>query len=149
VFVKDRFELVRPHDFPESELARAHASPYLDMPRAGPDVVGSRFPKDNAERQRIMFLGSSGVDLQHMPQHYVPFEEVRAEVLARAEPLSRLAALNPGREPEIDAIAEASGVPREAIVFLPMRVGPRDLTVLLDRRGGRRFNIGALRPWEY
>jgi hypothetical protein len=148
VFVKDRFELVRARDLPEAEMARAPLSPYLDLPRTGPRLVGARLPSDKAELERILFLGPTGVDVQHMPQHYVPFDAVRADALSRAETLARLARLNPGRDAEIEALVASTRAPSEAIVFLPLRAGARDMTVLLDRRDGRLLGISALRPWD-
>ncbi len=149
VFVKDRFELVRADDFPESEVARAGSSPFLRMPLLRPALAGARMPRDRAEAERIMFLAPSGLDLHHMPQHYVVYDAVRTEALARAQPLSALRKLNPAAGAEIDALVRAAGGVEEALVFLPMRAGTRDLTVVLDRRNGDVVRLAALRPWEY
>jgi len=148
VFVKDRFELVRNGDFPASEVARAAASPYLDLPIAGPAVVGARLPRERIELERIMFLAPTGLDLHHMPQHYVAYDAVRAEAKAHGEPLEKLRALNPARRAEVDALPRETGVPEESLAFLPIRAGDRDLTVLMDRRSGDVLRTLALRPWE-
>ena len=149
VFVKDRFELVRPGDFPEAEIARAAGSPYLQLPWLGPRYAGAKMPRGRIEVERIMFLAPSGIDLHHMPQHYVAYDEVRSEAARRAEPLAKLRALNPAAGTQIDALAKAAGVAEEGLGFLPMRAGERDLTVVVDRRSGEPLRLLALRPWEF
>ena len=149
VFVKDRFELVRAGDFPDTEIARAPASPYLRLPLDGPRYAAARMPTDRVERERIVFLAPSGLDLHHMPQHYLPYEQARPDVTTRAEAIPKLRALNPGAGAEIDALARGAGVPEEQLGFLPMRAGERDLTVLVDKRSGAPLRLLALRPWEF
>ena len=148
VFVKDRFELVRNGDFPDSELARAAASPYIKLPIAGPAVVGARLPRERIELERIMFLAPTGLDLHHMPQHYVAYDAVRSEAKAHAERLEKLRALNPAERARIDALPRETGVPEESLAFLPIRAGDRDFTVLIDSRSADVLRILALRPWE-
>ena len=149
VFVKDRFELVRAGDFPEAEIARAASSPYLDVPVLGPRYAAARMPTERAERDRIMFAAPTGLDLHHMPQHYVPYDQARAEVARRAEPLRKLRALNPGAAAVVDALPAAAGRAEDLVGFLPMRAGERDLTVIVDRSNGNPLRLLALRPWEF
>jgi len=148
VFVKDRFELVRNGDFPASEVARAAASPYLRLPLTGPVITGAKFPSERTELARIMALAPTGVDLHQMPQHYVPYDAVRAEAQAKAGKLETLRTLNPTERASIDALPREAGVPEESLGFLPMRAGEHELAVLLDRRNGDVLRITALRPWE-
>jgi hypothetical protein len=149
VFVKDRFELVRAGDFPESEIARAGSSPYLELPLFGPRYVTARMPVERIERDRIMFLAPTGMDLHHMPQHYAPYEQSRAEVSRRSEPLGKLRTLNPSKADVVDSIPRAAGRPEDAVGFLPMRAGDSDLTVVVDRGNGDPLRLLALRPWEF
>jgi len=149
VFVKDRFELVRAGDFPESEIARAASSPYLDLPLLGPRYAAARMPVDRAERDRLIFAAPTGLDLHHMPQHYMKYDESRAEVARRAEPLRKLRALNPGETALIDSLPAAAGRTEDLVGFLPMRAGERDLTVIVDRSNGNPIRLLALRPWEF
>jgi len=148
VFVKDRFELVRNGDFPASEVARAGMSPYLRLPLAGPVIAGARLPRERIELERIMFLAPTGLDLHHMPQHYVPYDAVREDAKKVAEKLQKLRTLNPAERESIDALARETGIAEESLGFVPMRAGDRDLTVLLDRRSGEVQRIMSLRPWE-
>jgi len=148
VFVKDRFELVRNGDFPASEVARAGTSPYLTLPVTGPVFAGAKLPRERVELERIMFLAPTGLDLHHMPQHYVPYDAVRADVKSRAERLEKLRLLNPAERDRIEALPRENGVPGESLGFLPMRAGERDLAVLVDRRNGEVIGITSFKPWE-
>ena len=148
VFVKDRFEVVRANEIEAADLARAR--PGFDrIPLTGPRVAAARLPTDPAEAHRIMLSGIGGKDVQTFPQYYFPYDELRAEALAKAKPVKELRALNPGRGAEIDAIAAALAARDEGLRFLPVRAGKRDLVALLDARDGRALKFVALRPWEY
>jgi hypothetical protein len=60
VFVKDRFELVRASEIPDSE--RQKATLYRDLPILGPQIIGAHVPADPEEVTRIMFASVGGVD---------------------------------------------------------------------------------------
>ena len=146
-FVKDRFELVRANQVPDSALGAAHMDRYRDLPWSGPRLVGVRFPTDPDEKFKIMVSGLAGVDIQSYPQYHVPYETERKDVLAKAAPIAKLAKFNKG----IDIAAVAKGVGRaEADVrFLPLRAGKVDLTVLLDATTADVLRLAAIKPWEY
>lgn len=150
VFVKDRFELVRANEIAPEALAKASAGPFAEVPMARPRVVGAELPKDPDEQFRIaMSAMKSGPDVQHLPQYYVPYDDVRGYVLLNAKPIARLRELNPGRTADIDRIVRDHGGAEEGLRFLPMRAGMTiDLTIVVDRRGDV-LEISALRPWEF
>ena len=148
VFTKDRFELVRANEIPDSERAKARA-PFSDKPIDGPEVVAARVPADPAERTRIMFAALQGLDLQSFPQHYVPYGQAQAEALRAAKPFEALRALNRAQAAEIDALVRDAGLPENQLRFLPLRGGAVDLAMILDGRDGKVLRIAALKPWEY
>ena len=148
VFVKDRFEVVRANEIEDADLAKGR--PGFDfIPLTGPRVAAARLPKDPAEAYRIMLSGIAGKDLHAYPQHYVAYDELRTEALAKAKPVSELRALNPARGADIDAIESRLARGDGGLRFLPVRAGKRDLVALLDARDGRALEFVALRPWEY
>jgi hypothetical protein len=149
VFVKDRFELMRANDYPPDELQRSQGSRYVRMPLYGPQLVGTRLPQDREERNRIVFGSSSGLDLQHMPQHYVPYETVKDEVLKTLLPLQELARFNPGGAKDVEALASRMARPADSLGYLPLRAGFADLTVVMDRKTGEVLRIDSLTPWEF
>lgn len=146
VFVKDRFAMVRANEMSDQELAKAKR--YNEAPIDGPRVVGALVPADPDERARILFASVAGVDLQHFPQHYVDYDRVRGDVIARAAPIAKLRLLNPGAREEIDRIVAATGRKEDEIDFLPMKSRKRDLAVIVDGRSAEVLRIVALRPWQ-
>ncbi|MGE5094461.1 MAG: TfpX/TfpZ family type IV pilin accessory protein [Betaproteobacteria bacterium] len=145
-FVKDRFELVRADDIPAEELARGGS--YASLPMTGPRFVGVRFPTEPDEKFRIMMSGIAGLDIQYFPKYYVPYENARADVASHVQPIARLRELNPSAASTIDGIVAASGQPEQALGFVPMRAGPRDLTVVVDAKRADIIQIAALLPWK-
>ena len=146
-FVKDRFELVRANQIPDSVLADARLDRYRDLPWGGPRVVGVHFPDDPDEKFKIMISGFGGVDIQAYPQYHVPYDTVRKDVVQHASPIANLARFNKGLD--VGAIARRFARPEAEVRFLPLRAGSRDLTVLLDAKNADILRVAALKPWEF
>jgi hypothetical protein len=150
VFVKDRFELVRANDIPQQELEKPESGSYARLPWLGPRIIGARIPTDPDEQFRMMMSALAGLDIQSFPRYYIPYREVKAQVIARAAPLSRLRELNGQRLAEIDRLVAKLGRAEGELRFVPMRAGPHaDVTVVVDAASGDLLDIVALRPWEY
>jgi len=146
-FVKDRFELVRANQIPDSVLAEAHVSRYRDLPWTGPAVVGVRFPTDADQSFKIMISGMAGVDIQCYPQYHVPYDAVRPQVAARGEPIARLEKFNKGLSTA--ALASKLGRAPTDLRYLPLRAGKVDLAVIFDAKSADIVRIAGLKPWEY
>lgn len=146
-FVKDRFELARANQTPDSVLADAHMNRYRDLPWTGPRLVGVRFPTGKAEQFNLMVSGLGGVDIQSYPQYHVPYEQVRPQVVEKSSPIKKLETFNKGLSAA--ALASSLGRAEADVRFLPLRAGPVDLTVLVDAKTGDVIKLAALKPWEY
>lgn len=148
VFLKDRFDLVRANQLFDEERAKWKA-PFDQEPLDGPRIAGARIPKDPDEQFRIMLTALAGADVSSFPQHYVPYEDVRADAAAKGRKLPDLRALNPGRAADVDRALASLGRKEEEVAFLPMRAGKRDLTVLIDAKSGDVLRITDFKPWKY
>lgn len=148
-FVKDRFELVRADDVAKDDYAQARDARYRRAPITGPRIVGVRLPADPDETFRLTMSALGGKDAQDYPKYYVPYDEVRAEVKAHAQPIAELRRLNPGRDAAIDRLLERMDRAESDVLFVPMRSGKSDLTVLIGARHGNLLGIALLRPWKY
>ena len=146
-FVKDRYEIVRANGFPEGELEKAHAKGYDRLPWTGPTLVGVKLPTDPDERFKLMVSGMSGVDAQYYPRYYVPYAQVREEVVKAARPLATLRRRNPQRAGEIAQVLAALGRKEDDVRFAPMRAGKNDLAVFVDAKSGEILKITSLFPW--
>lgn len=148
VFLKDRFDLVRANQLFVEEREK-WKPPFDKEPLDGPRIAGARVPTDPDEQLRTMLTALSGADVSSFPQHYVPYEDVRADAAAKARKVAELRSLNPGREAEVDSALASLGRKEEEVAFLPLRAGKRDLTVLIDARSGDVLRITDFKPWKY
>ena len=148
VFIKDRFDMIRANQVQEESVEKARPE-FQGLSVTGPRVAGARIPKDADEQFRTMLTALAGADVSAYPQHYVPYDEVRDEVRARAKPMQRLRELNPDAGARIDAALRRLGRPEEEVAFLPLRAGKQDLSVLVDGKTGQFLALGDFRPWQY
>ncbi len=148
VFIKDRFDLVRANQVLPADRAKARPE-YRELSLTGPRIVGARLPDDPVERFHLAMTAASGFDVSSFPQHYVPYDQVRREVLAKSKPLEELRRINPADVPEIDRMLAAMGRKDTEVAFLPLRAGKRDLTVFLDPKSGEVLKLAPFEPWLY
>jgi hypothetical protein len=146
-YVLDRYELVRANGFPSGELENAHKAGYDQLPWTGPKLVGVKLPTDPDESFKLGISGMSGVDAQYYPRYYVPYDEVRAEVKAKGQPIAVLRKRNPRGNPQIDQAIAAVGRSEADLRFIPMRAGKTDLAVFVDAKDGTLLKITSLNPW--
>ena len=146
-YVVDRFEIVRANGFPEGELEKGHSGGYDRLSWTGPKLVGVRLPTDPDESFNLGISGMGGVDAQYYPRYYVPYDKVRGEVRAKAQPIAVLRKRNPQGNPQIDQVIAALGRGEASLRFVPMRAGKADLTVFVDPGSGDILKIASLNPW--
>jgi hypothetical protein len=106
-------------------------------------------PTDPAAISRLIDSAFGGSDLQSYPEYYIPFDEVRPDVRAKALPIARLRALNLNAGGEIDRILARAGLTDQGAAYVPLRAGKADLAVLINRATGDVVYYAPLRPWEY
>ena len=147
VFVKDRFELARANYISPEELEKGRAKGFGDLSWTGPRIVGSQMPTDLDEQFRIMTSGMAGIDLQGFPQYYLPYEQVREDVLKAAQPIDKLRGYNAGSPGAVDRAIAATGMREQELRFLPLPAGILDLAVLVDARDARVVRLVNVRPW--
>ncbi len=148
VFVVDRFEVVAANDIEKAELAKVQRDEFKSLPWAGPRVVGVVKPADAEESNRVLFSLAEGKDLQHFPQHYVPYSTVVADVARRAQPLSDLRRYNTKRAGQIDAFLSRNGLKEADAGFVPMRAKRGERAVIV-RKTGEVVGALDLNPWGY
>jgi hypothetical protein len=145
-FVIDRFEVVRANGFPAGELAKG-SNGNEKLSWTGPTLIGVKLPNNPDEQFDLMISGFGGVDVQYYPRFYVPYADVRADVVKQARPLEVLRKRNPERAGEIAQTLAAIGRKEDDVRFVPMRAGKYDLTVFVDAKSGEILKITSLFPW--
>ena len=146
VFVVDRFEAVSANAIDATDLAKARRPEFATLSWTGPRVVGVAKPTDAEEHNRIVFAMAEGKDLQHFPQHYVPYAEVAAEAGRRAQPLESLRRFNREHAGEVDAFVRRHGLAETEVGFLPLRARLGERAVIV-RRNGDIIGTLNLAPW--
>ncbi len=145
VFNSDRFDLVFANDLDEAKLAQVGNTRFKTPPMLGPEVIAARRPETTKERNKILFSAiAGGDDLPQMPQYYVPYVELRSQVLQRLQPIDALRQLNQKDAKKVDTLLLKYG---KEIAYLPLRGKVRDLTVIVKRSTAEVLEINDLAPW--
>lgn len=134
VFVKDRFEVVSAVELSPERLAEARFEQFRKPPLGGPMLVGGAWPTDQAGQRRLLNATLAGEDLQHFPKYYVPYEDSRRDVLAKADSLARVREVEPAAARIIDDWLAASGLHERDLRHLRLRARHAWVAVLIDRR---------------
>ena len=119
VYEVDRFRVLSYADVPESELGAAPAwfQPWgLQAPR----MVGLREVRSLDEKMASVDAALQGVDAAQYPARWQDYRLNRAQVFARARPLSELHARYPLDTGQIDTAAQRAGLAVEQAVWLPV-----------------------------
>jgi hypothetical protein len=146
VFAKDRFEVMSPIDWADADSAKAsiHAKPSFFRPQ----FVGAITPSDPKERDAMLTSSlAGGADLAQMPQYYVPYDQVKNDVLKRLKSLSELKQLNVGSELQIQSYVKSLKLQEDQIGYLPLRGKINDAAVLINRSNGEILELVNFKPW--
>lgn len=148
VGVVDRFELVIANDLDAEDLAEATDPAFRSVPWTGPRVVGAQMPKDWQSRNKVLFSGTAGKDLDQFPQYYVPYPQVAQTLLSHATPLDTFKQKHPSSAQPIDAwLRDHPASQAGNVVTLPLASRKQSLTMLLDRETGHILDALAIDPW--
>jgi hypothetical protein len=148
VFVVDRFETIAANQVDAASQATVTSGEFLAPPLTGPKIIAARQP-DDAKRQADIVLSAmnGGPDLANLPELYVPYAQFRAAAAKAAHPLAELAKRQPADAALIRSFVTASGLPQDAVGFLPMKARNRDMTVVVELKTGDVVGILPVYPW--
>ena len=146
IFAIDRFEVLSKRDVGASAVA---GTPFADKPLVGPILAIARPPTDPQAMQRLIeetvFEGKP--DIERRPELWHSFDDARDTVLERAQPLSELAARQPERRAEIEALSESLGSAPDALDYVPVIGTHGALTLVLDGDSARPIAALRIDPW--
>ena len=131
----DRFKVVYAPDLDANKLNRLPALLQSSWTK-GPITVGIRQPKDNEERQRVLFESvQGGRDYAERPEFYLPYEgDAALKSLQRAKPLSVFLQKQPTQEAAARALLAEKRLDMNQLHYLPV-VGRQDWVAVLDAQG--------------
>lgn len=133
VFVKDQFQVATVADVPDQRYGEAKYPQFRRPPLIGPVYVFGEWPKEAADRQRLLDAALAGEDLQNFPKYFAPYDQGKGEILAKAQPLSRVRASEPQAARIVDAWLARSGIDEQELRYLRVRARDAWLALLIDR----------------
>jgi hypothetical protein len=80
VFADQHFYLVKANEIDKKDLQLA-SEPFNTLPLLGPYSVGTRQPDDAKVKAEVLFAGLSGMGIQDLPKYYVPYAQLKVEVI--------------------------------------------------------------------
>jgi hypothetical protein len=132
VFVKDRFEVATPAELEPEDLAEGRRPEFRRPPWLRPLWVASDFPTDRKEQQRLVELALSGMDVQHFPKFYVPYQDRSAQILAKAKTLAQLRQEEPIAAQVVAEYLADAGIAEGDVRLMTLRARFAWVQVVLD-----------------
>jgi hypothetical protein len=121
-------------------LAGSSVAPWF-----GPKLVGSRIPTDGKERDRILFGSVDGKgDIFQMPRYFVPYDEIKSELIARLRNVDQMAGALHLSAPELKSRIsqyEKNGV---TIGLAPLVIRHATAVAVVDSHSGALLGIEEL-----
>lgn len=148
VHVGDRFHLVRANELEAEQLAKGREERFRTLSWTGPRLAVALKPANADRQQELLMMALSGADLNQFPESYADYDNNRQFVLARARPLKQL--MDRGEEEARIVERALQQAQRKAaeVRFVPLAVGDRFLTALIDAKSAELLQVIALDPWE-
>lgn len=143
----DRFIPVYANDLDDADLAQAKRPEFATKSWAGPRLVGAAMPTDVKERNDLAFSGITGKDLEKLPKYYVPYVDVADAMLAKAKPLTELAAKSSSNKTLTDHYIAGSGRTVDQLVYLPLRGRTEAYAMIMSRANKLPLDAFAIDPW--
>lgn len=145
VFEVDRFVVVHAIEVPKHLIDRAPES-LQRLPLTGPTFLSIRDSKNNQEKTDTMFAELAGLALATRPDYWQAYDKAKAQVVAKAKPLTDLKARFPARATEIDA-ALKSAPNSTPVGYLPLIGRNTFWTILINTSTAEVIGFVPLDPY--
>ena len=119
VFEVDRLTIVSANEVQTEQLSGAPEG-LRALPWAGINLAGVRKPRSSSENMESIDLSLQGVTLAMRPDWWVPYDIAKPEVIHKAKPLTELLKARPQQSALLESTAAKSGLPIEALRYLPL-----------------------------
>ncbi len=138
-FSGQQFHLVTANQIEDSDLQKAERDEFRRLPWLGPVQVGTKAPADSKKREEVMFAGLGGMGLHNLPQYYVPYADVVADIKQQARALEAMEKLS-GEERQrlAEEIKQYSGT---RIGLIPVSNKNRRLFAVIDQASGKMLGL--------
>jgi hypothetical protein len=125
----------------------AKADETAPAPWFGPKLVGAKLPTDVEENNRLLFSAVSGRgDVFQMPRYFVPYDDVKTEVIARMRTAVQIAKELHVERSAVESATAAYAKKGTSFGLLPLRVRTTIALAVVDRKTGDLLGIEPLPP---
>lgn len=146
----DRFVIVSAADISSADLAKASRPEWRRLSWTGPVLVGATLPKDVEQSNALLFSSlKGGKDIQDLPERYVPYAQVAAKMLARAQDVKVLRTMHPTAAGEISRWLSSRHLSDGQVEWLPMQARKWDMVMMMNAKNGEPIGPIALDPWKH
>ena len=138
-FAGQRFFMVTANEIEEAELKKGSDDYFSTLAFTGPRLVGTQGPSDPKKAEDIDLASSGGMGIQNLPQYYVSYSKVQAQVKQAAKPASAINKLSE-KERKFLQDYEAANQARK-IGFVPLTGKGRLMFAVVDSESGALLEI--------
>jgi hypothetical protein len=127
--------------------AGATADETAPAPWFGPKLVGAKLPSDVEENNRLLFSAVSGRgDVFQMPRYFVPYDDVKTEVIAHMRTAVQIAKELHVERSAVESATASYAKKGTSFGLLPLRVRTTIALAVVDRKSGDLLGIEPLPP---
>lgn len=138
-FVENHFFLVRANEVDEDSLKLVKDPQFKQLPLSGPVAAGTKEPDDVNIRNDIALSALGGMGIQDLPQYFVPYSQVRQQVLLAGKTSQELKV---DQDTKKRVIAyEEKNQHTKPVLFLPMVNKHTPLVVVIDAKTAQIIEI--------
>ena len=143
----DRFVPIYANTLTDADLGKATRPEFAARSWTGPRLVGAILPRESKARNELTFSSIAGKDLEKFPALYVPYAEVADAMLAKAKPLTELAAKSSHNKAVVDHYLESHQLLIGELVYLPLRGRNAEFTMILSLVSQQPLDAIEADPW--
>lgn len=143
----DRLVVVAADQLGDADLAKGNRPEYRTRSWSGPRLVGVQPPKGNHAFDVIVQAMSSGKDIDRLPEFYVPYEQVAADLMKHARPLTQLQPADARQRKQLVRLEQAAAARGQTLHFLPLERHDVDYTAIFSPDQPQPVAVLAIDPW--
>lgn len=139
------FKVVSAAELDPKDIADARFEDYKTLTLTGPRLVGTRPPEDPKTRSDLTFSSAFGLGIESFPKYYVPFDEVRKEMIDLAKPVSQLD-LTEGDSKVLKRYLQDNSKQEREVRCLPVVAKRQQLMAIIDADSGAFLAMLPINP---
>lgn len=150
VFNTDRFDVVYANEFSEARAKLVKLTEFKAFPIFGPEIIGARLPSDSQKANEIIEDAIAGEDdVQYMPELYMSYQGIAADVGKQAKDLTELYRFNKSDRQQVDELINRFSSVNDKIGYIPLKGRINDVAVVVNKADGQILEFSKLKPISY